>query len=381
MHNKILTSNYGGLALGDPKDTTSFKFFTYEQIPAFTSSHQSLLSKVLTNDLFEALKHKKTSKGFTFSNVIQSGVECPSLNLGVVAGDKESYSVFKDLFYEIIKQYHNFDPALRRQISNEEAIGLDLTEFNKLDLNKYITATRIRGIRNISGYPLPAGTNDHQRAEVENLLKKVFKGFKKNFSGNYHSIDNLSKAELKNLRAKGYMFIDPTATSLLFNSGGSRNWPKNRGIFYNDDHTVVCWCNNQDHCSIISLQPGHDVKKTFEKFQALSDTFVNNLTSSGKTIMQDGTLGYLSTCPSNLGTGFRASVKIKLPKLLKDGVLLNKICKKHLLQIKVEHQAKNSDYETILDISNQKNLGATDVELLQNVINGVVKLIRTEEKM
>ena len=381
MNNKTIISNYGGISLGDPKDTDDFKFFTYEQLPKFTDKHQSLLSKILTKKLFEKLKDKKTKTGFSFSNVIQSGIERPTLDLGVVAGDEESYSLFKDLFYKIIKQWHDFDPTSRKHISDVDIKKINLNEFNSLDLNKYIISTRISSIRNISGYPLPAGTTDQVRKDTEEVLKKIFQNFKRNFSGEYYSIDSLSNADLKNLQKKEYIFKDPHTNSLLLNSGAARNWPNSRGVFSNDDHTILCWCNRKDHCSIISLQDGHNIKKTFENFCALSDAFSNNITSISKTIMRSETLGYLSSSPNNLGTGIKASVKIKLPKLIRNRDILNKLCTKNYLEIKNAKWKGTISFGNVLDIANKRNLGITEVELLQNFVNGVIEIIQAEEKM
>jgi protein-arginine kinase len=381
MNNKILISKYGGISLDDLKDTNDFKFFTYEKLPYFNEKHQSLLARVLSEDLFQKLKNKKTSNEFTFSNVIQSGIECHELPLGIVAGDRESYSVFKDLFYKVINLWHDFDPNIRKHIESEEKNKLELDELNKLNPSKYIVSTRITGVRNISEYPLPAGTNPIQRKEVEETLKKIFQKFKRNFSGKYYKIEDFSKSELEEMQRKDYIFPDPSTTSLLLNSGCARRWPKNRGVFYNEERTIFCWCNEQDHCSIISLQQGHDIKKTFEKFSSLSDMFINNLTSIGKTIMQDEVLGFLSTCPSNLGTGLKVSMRIKIPNLIKNREVLNQICKNNSLEIREADRENPADPETALDILNKKTIGVTSIELIQNFINGVVTILQTEEKM
>jgi protein-arginine kinase len=378
---KCTISQYGGISLGDQKDTNDFKFFTYEQLPIFIEKHQSLLSQVLTDSLFRKLKNTQTSTGFTFSNVIQSGVEGHDLNIGAVAGDVDSYSVFKDLFDEIIKKYHDFDPAIRKHVHFYDGDKLNLKDLNKLNLSNHIISTKITAVRNIAEYPLPAGTNYDLRQETEEVLKKVFQKFKRNFSGKYYSIDSLSERELDAMLQRGYMFEEPTSTGLLFNSGSARNWPKNRGIFCNDDRTVLCWCNHQDHCSLISLQQGHNIKKVYEDFSALSDLFMDNLTSVGKNIMQNDTLGYLSTCPSNLGSGLKVSVTMTIHKLLKDRTKLNKICRDNLLEPKIINLLEDGQEVTKLDISSTRSLGVTDIELLQNFVNGIAAIIRTEEKM
>lgn len=70
---------YGGSYKGDHKDTKDFKYITFDIVPAFTTHHKSLMSKVLTPELFEKLKDVRSSKGFTLSNVIMTGVVTPHL--------------------------------------------------------------------------------------------------------------------------------------------------------------------------------------------------------------------------------------------------------------------------------------------------------------
>jgi hypothetical protein len=105
-------SQFGGKALGDDKDEMNFKYFTYENQPDFTDKHRSLMAKTFKENpgLFDKLKNKKTSLGYSLSNAIQAGVETPHLGVGITAGDEESWTLFKDIYYPIIKGWHKYDP-------------------------------------------------------------------------------------------------------------------------------------------------------------------------------------------------------------------------------------------------------------------------------
>ncbi|RYY84956.1 hypothetical protein EON63_08215 [archaeon] len=70
---------FGGSYKGDHKDTKDFKYITFDTLPAFTPHHKSLMSKVLTPELFEKLKEVRSAKGYTLSNVIMTGVVTPHL--------------------------------------------------------------------------------------------------------------------------------------------------------------------------------------------------------------------------------------------------------------------------------------------------------------
>ena len=64
------------------------KYENYESLPQFTPKHKSLMSKLLTPKMFEKLKDVKTSKGYTLSNCIQTGVKTPHFGVGITAGDE-----------------------------------------------------------------------------------------------------------------------------------------------------------------------------------------------------------------------------------------------------------------------------------------------------
>ncbi|CAN0013181.1 unnamed protein product [Hapterophycus canaliculatus] len=133
----------------------------YEAKPEFTDKHSSLMSKHLTPELFEELKAAgATSKGYTISRAIQTGVMTPHLGVGITAGDEESWEKFKSIYYPIIKGWHQFDPETQDHSSDLDASKLTMTDEQVAMFNEFVVSTRIRAARNVSGYALPAGTDD-----------------------------------------------------------------------------------------------------------------------------------------------------------------------------------------------------------------------------
>merc|ERR1712046_373050 len=92
----------------------------------------------------------------------------------------------------------------------------------------------------------------------------------------------------------------------------NRDWPSGRGIFHNDAKTFLVWVNEEDQLRIISMQKGSNILEVFKRLS----TAVSTIESKAK-FASDDHLGYISTCPTNSGTGLRASVHINLPKLMK----------------------------------------------------------------
>jgi creatine kinase/arginine kinase len=97
---------------------------------------------------------------------------------------------------------------------------------------------------------------------------------------------------------------------------------------------------------------------------------------------QDDHLGYITSCPTNLGTGLRASVHIKLPKLgTKGKEEFNAIADKYYVQIRGAHGEHTETDDHVYDISNIRRLGRSEVELVQDMYNGVKAMIKREKEL
>jgi hypothetical protein len=92
-------------------------------------------------------------------------------------------------------------------------------------------------------------------------------------------------------------------------------------------------------------------------------------------------LGYITSCPTNLGTALRASVHIKLPFLAKSKDKLNAIADKYYVQIRGIHGEHTETDDGIFDISNKRRLGRSEKDLVQDMYSGVKEMMRVEMEM
>ena len=378
---------YGGAYLGDAKDSKDFKYLTFAELPKFGPEHKSAMSKYLTQELFDKLKDVKSSKNYTLSNVIMTGVVTPHLGVGATAGDEECWELFKDLFYPIIKDWHGYDAYTQKHPVDLDPSKLVFSEEQKALFNEYVASTRIRAARNVSGFSLPTGATDEDRAGVEAVLQQAFAGLGDELKGTYYKLGELTEEQTNFLLNKGYLFQIPTARNLLTGAGAARSWPNNRGIFHNDAQTALAWCNEEDHCRIISMEDGGNIPSVFTRFCALSDAIKASAEANGAKLMWNDTLGFMGTCPSNLGTGLRASVMIKLEgfnKLMEgdneaDKHLLDEVCSRFDLQPRGSAGEHSAAVGAKFDVSNKQRLGFSEVELVQKMIDGVSKVIELEK--
>ena len=107
----------------------------------------------------------------------------------------------------------------------------------------------------------------------------------------------------------------------------------------------------------------------------------NLIKESGYEFMWNEHLGFVLTCPSNLGTGLRAGVHVKIPNLGKDEKRLDGILEKLHLQKRGTGGVDTASVGGIYDISNSDRLGFSEVQLVQNVVNGVKLLVAMEKRL
>ena len=339
--------------------------------PKFTQDHKSLMAKYLTIEVYEELKDAKTINGFGILDAVNSGVQNPDSGIGAYAGDEESYTTFGLFFDPIIEEYHGFT---KEDMHKSNLNPDDLNAPNPDPEGEFIVSTRIRVGRNLDALPLGPAISDEQRNAVEKTVSTALSSLQGNLSGKYYPINGMSEADSASLIADHFLF--KAGDRFLETAGLNRNWPMGRGIYHNDEKTFLVWINEEDELRIISMQNGGNIKEVFRRLT----TAIAELEKKMKFAFNDH-LGYITSCPTNLGTAMRASVHIAVPKLAEDMDRFKAICDKHHLQIRGIHGEHSESEGGVYDISNRRRLGVTEVECVQDMYDGVVELIATEKNL
>jgi len=339
--------------------------------PVWSDKNKSLLRKYLTPEVFAKLKDKKTKYGFTLQQVINSGVWNQDSNIGVYAGDEDSYTVFADLFDPVIKEYHD---GFGKDGKHKTDFKTPLKAPEKDEKSEFIVSTRIRVGRNLAGFPLGAGVSQAQLVEIEKQIVAGLNVLEGDLAGKYYPLKGMSKEDSNQLQKDHFLF--KSGDRFLEHAGLNKFWPDGRGIFHNKDKTFLVWVNEEDQLRIISMQNGGDVNEVFQRLGRA----VEQLQKRVKFSYNDH-LGNISSCPTNLGTAMRASVHVKLPLLSKDSATFNAIADKHHLQIRGIHGEHTEDDSGVFDVSNSRRLGFTEAELVQGMYNGIQELIAKEKDL
>ena len=337
--------------------------------PEFPKDCQSLLSQYLSRGVFDALKDKVTKNGFSLQQAINSGIVNPDSGIGVYAGDEESYSTFAALFDPIIAEYHGFAKE-DHHVSHLNPD--DLRAPNPDPSGEYIVSTRIRVARNFNNMPLGAAISREQRNLLELQSAELLNSLRGSLAGSYYALREINDEQSAELIADHFLF--KAGDRFLEAAGLNRDWPAGRGIYHNDDRTFLVWVNEEDHLRIIAMQAGGDIKQVFTRLCHALEQIGNKF-----EFAFNDHLGFITSCPTNLGTAMRASVHIKLPGLANDMVTFRAIADSHELQIRGIHGEHSQSEGGVYDVSNRRRLGITEVEALQGLYDGVVELIAAEK--
>ncbi|XP_027272538.1 creatine kinase B-type isoform X2 [Cricetulus griseus] len=360
-------------------NTQKLRFPAEDEFPDL-SSHNNHMAKVLTPELYAELRAKCTPSGFTLDDAIQTGVDNPGhpyiMTVGAVAGDEETYDVFKDLFDPIIEDRHGgYQPSdeHKTDLNPENLQGGD-----DLDPN-YVLSSRVRTGRSIRGFCLPPHCSRGERRAIEKLAVEALSSLDGDLSGRYYALKSMTEAEQQQLIDDHFLFDKPVSP-LLLASGMARDWPDARGIWHNDNKTFLVWINEEDHLRVISMQKGGNMKEVFTRFCTGLTQIENLFKSKNYEFMWNPHLGYILTCPSNLGTGLRAGVHIKLPHLGKHEKF-SEVLKRLRLQKRGTGGVDTAAVGGVFDVSNSDRLGFSEVELVQMVVDGVKLLIEMEQRL
>ena len=199
------------------------------------------------------------------------------------------------------------------------------------------------------------------------------KKFDGDLAGQYYPLATMSEEDKKQLIEDHFLFKE--GDRFLAACGLNRDWPSGRGIFHNKEKTFLTWVNEEDQLRIISMQQGADIGEVFKRLSIAAKSIEENA-----TFAHDAHLGYITSCPTNLGTAMRASVHIKLPFLSKKKEEFQAIADKFYVQIRGIHGEHTETDDGVFDISNKRRLGRSEVDLVQDMYDGVKAMIEAEKK-
>uniref|UniRef100_UPI00398F2C05 creatine kinase M-type-like isoform X1 n=2 Tax=Pristiophorus japonicus TaxID=55135 RepID=UPI00398F2C05 len=362
----------------DPGTLINLKKLTAEEEFPCLDNNLTYMANVLTIKMYKRLRGRATQSGFTLDDVIQPGVEISenscTRTVGCVAGDVESYNVFMQFFDPLIELcHHGYQPSeMHKSDMNVENLkgGADLDE-------QYVLTCRVSTGRNVDEFCFPPHCSRGERRALEKLAVAALNALDGEFKGTYHSLKNLSEEECQRLTTAGIL-SDNLISPLMLSSGMARDWPDARGVWHNDMKNFIVWVNKEDHLRITSMQQGGNMKQVFTRYCLGLQKLEEIYHQKKHPFTWKDNLGYVLTCPSDLGTGLRACVHIRL-KYISKHEKFGEILQRLRLEKNFTGAACASVESEVWDISNADRIGFSEVQLLQLVVDGIKLLINMDK--
>lgn len=232
-------------------------------------------------------------------------------------------------------------------------------------MDNVVMLTRIRLARNLKKYPFPCRLNTAGKNKV---VKDVVDAIK---NSNSVIADQFDVFEIKNLtEPQRISFVESHLASPEFISDVN-----GRVILVSKDKTISIMVNEEDHIRLQIIKKGYDLDEAYDladKLDTLLDEQLN--------FAFDEKLGFLTQCPTNLGTGMRASVMLHLPALQSNRAL-NRISgnlQKLGLTIRGTYGEGSNPKGAMYQLSNQVTLGISEKSAIDNLKNITNQLVNQE---
>lgn len=230
------------------------------------------------------------------------------------------------------------------------------------DLSKTVVTTRVRLARNLEGYPFPSHLKSEKQAKE--IIRLVTSGLARLDEFKIYYMDRISEAEALSLKENH--LISPNLLK-------TKNYS---AALINREESVAIMINEEDHLREQCIVKGLDLKLAYDTMSE-----IDNCISKSMKFAYDEQLGFLTACPTNLGTGLRASVMLFLPALTINGLMPKVIKSISRLGLTVRgiygegSQAEGYVYQ----ISNEVTLGVSEEFIISQVEEVVEKVCALEE--
>jgi protein arginine kinase len=227
-----------------------------------------------------------------------------------------------------------------------------------------VVSTRIRLARNLAGAPFTTRATPHQKAETEARIREAL--------ASLDPAGPLSYVNVASLAAIDRQFL--VERQLISRElAGVLEGP--RGVAFDDREAISIMVNEEDQLRVQSMRSGLDLDAAWDAIDQIDDHIESRL----EYAFSDD-FGYLTACPTNVGTGMRASVMLHLPALglAKQIEKAFKALQKINLVVRGLYGEGSRALGDFFQISNQVTLGKSEVASLNDIRSVIQEIIKYE---
>jgi len=235
-----------------------------------------------------------------------------------------------------------------------------MSSWYKVQNSDIVVSTRIRLARNLEGFPFPSRMTDAQRKELKEKVKSAIYESSTPYAKSlkFIDMDDIPENEI-------YAMVERHTISPEF--------AKNRNggaIIISDDESISIMIGEEDHVRIQVIMGGLCLEEAYNIAERLDSMLYSSL-----HFAFDSNLGFLTECPTNLGTGLRASVMLHLPVSESSGEIpaLSEAVSKIGFTVRGMYGEGSKSSASFYQLSNQVTLGLSEANAIENL-----KIIATQ---
>jgi protein arginine kinase len=230
-----------------------------------------------------------------------------------------------------------------------------------------VISSRVRLARNLENYPFSSKLNEEQAVSLVNEAKGITndlseKGNRKFYSCNISTLSEIDKTAMVERHIISPLLAQKEQTT---------------GLILSEDETVSIMLNEEDHVRIQAIVGGMNLEQAYLEADRIDDIAYEKL-----HFAYDEKFGYLTSCPTNAGTGMRASCMMFLPAL-SSARMIQKLIEevgKYGVTVRGIYGEGTKSLGSIYQISNQKTLGISESEIIENLKRIVLQVVKQERK-
>ena len=230
--------------------------------------------------------------------------------------------------------------------------------------HRIVLSSRVRLARNVRGMAFPGWAKKPERIRSLEAIRPAVEGLPEMVACFTESMDNLSSLDKQILVERHLVSREHAAKS-----AGS-------GMVLSKDEVLCVMINEEDHLRMQALLPGLQIKQAWAAIDELDSRLEKKLDYAFNS-----KLGYLTACPTNLGTGIRVSAMLHLPGLVLSEQInpIIQAVNKLGLAVRGLYGEGTEALGNVFQVSNQMTLGEAEPEIVERLNKVVAQLIEHEE--
>src|SRR6266496_2662421 len=230
--------------------------------------------------------------------------------------------------------------------------------------DRIVMSSRVRLARNVKGFPFPGWAKKADRVKALEAIRPAVENLPQMAGAFSESMDNLSAMDKQILVERHLISREHAAKGV-----GS-------GLVLNKDETLCVMINEEDHLRMQALRPGLQLRSAWLAIDQVDSALEKRLDYAFSN-----ELGYLTACPTNLGTGIRVSAMLHLPGLVL-AEQINPIIQsvnKLGLAVRGLYGEGTEALGNVFQVSNQMTLGEAETSIVERLEKVLAQIIEHEE--